>query len=269
VAKQEKDGQPKNKQTGDRKMTVHTDRELFGNRNDQAYDFDRIDTTDSTGAINPTITLTGSFNFNHHFLSRKEHVEGFGRRQLDVVFCLLMLMLVSPVMLLTASLIWLSTMGRDPVLYRQLRVGLKGREFYVWKFRSMRTDAEKNGAQMAAKNDARITRIGRFIRKTRIDELPQIFNVLKGEMSLVGPRPERPEFVSKFQRQIRGYTLRHQVKPGITGWAQVKYPYGETVEDAAHKLYYDLTYVRKNSVVFDLVVLLRTIPVILTGHGAR
>ena len=250
-------------------MTVHTDRKLFRNRNDQDYGLDRIDTTDSMGAINPAITLTGAFNFNPYFLSRKERVEGLGRRQLDLVFSLLLLTLASPIMLITATLIWLSTMGRDPVLYRQLRVGLKGREFYVWKFRSMRTDAEKNGAQMAAKNDARITRIGRFIRKTRIDELPQIVNVLKGEMSLVGPRPERPEFVSKFQRQIRGYSLRHQVKPGITGWAQVKYPYGETVEDAARKLYFDLTYVRKNSVLFDLRILLRTIPVILTGHGAR
>ncbi|MES9939282.1 MAG: exopolysaccharide biosynthesis polyprenyl glycosylphosphotransferase [Candidatus Thiodiazotropha sp. 6PLUC2] len=250
-------------------MTVHTDHEMFINQNESAYGFDQIDTTDSMGVINPTGTLTGAFAFNQLLLSRKERVEGLGKRQLDVVFGLLILVLASPIIVLTASLIWLSTMGKDPVLYRQLRVGWKGREFYVWKFRSMRTDAEKNGAQMAAKNDARVTRIGRFIRKTRIDELPQILNVLRGEMSLVGPRPERPEFVSKFQRQIRGYALRHQVKPGITGWAQVKYPYGESVEDAAHKLYYDLTYVRKNSVVFDLMILLRTIPVVLTGHGAR
>ncbi|MES9832915.1 MAG: exopolysaccharide biosynthesis polyprenyl glycosylphosphotransferase [Candidatus Thiodiazotropha sp. LLP2] len=250
-------------------MTVHTDHEMFVNQNEPVYGFDQIDTTDSMGAINPTGTLTGSFAFNQLLLSRKKSVEGFGKRQLDVLFGLLILVLASPIILLTASLIWLSTMGKDPVLYRQLRVGLKGREFYVWKFRSMRTDAEKNGAQMAAKNDARVTLIGRFIRKTRIDELPQILNVMRGEMSLVGPRPERPEFVSKFQRQIRGYALRHQVKPGITGWAQVKYPYGETVEDAKHKLYYDLTYVRKNSVVFDLMILFRTIPVVLTGHGAR
>ncbi|MES9851898.1 MAG: exopolysaccharide biosynthesis polyprenyl glycosylphosphotransferase [Candidatus Thiodiazotropha sp. L084R] len=250
-------------------MTVHTDHEMFVNQNEPVYGFDQIDTTDSMGAISPTGTLTGSFAFNQLLLSRNKSVEGIGKRQLDVLFGLLILVLASPIILLTASLIWLSTMGKDPVLYRQLRVGLKGREFYVWKFRSMRTDAEKNGAQMAATNDARVTLIGRFIRKARIDELPQILNVMRGEMSLVGPRPERPEFVSKFQRQIRGYALRHQVKPGITGWAQVKYPYGETVEDAKHKLYYDLTYVRKNSVVFDLMILLRTIPVVLTGHGAR
>jgi lipopolysaccharide/colanic/teichoic acid biosynthesis glycosyltransferase len=148
-------------------------------------------------------------------------------------------------------------------------VGLKGKEFYVLKFRSMRTDAEKDGAKMAQKNDTRVTRIGRIIRKTRVDELPQLLNVLKGDMSLVGPRPERPEFVSKFQHQIDGYALRHQVKPGITGLAQISYPYGESVEDAANKLCYDLIYVRKSNLFFDLSILLRTIPVVLTGQGAR
>lgn len=250
-------------------MNVHSDQKLYISQAEEDYGFDQIDTTDSLGTISPSGTLTGAFGFSQLALSRSVGTEGFGKRLLDVGFGLLILVFASPIIVLTAALIWLSTMGRDPVLYRQIRVGLKGREFYVWKFRSMRTDAEKNGAQMAAKNDSRVTRIGRFIRKTRIDELPQLLNVLRGEMSLVGPRPERPEFVSKFQRQIRGYALRHQVKPGITGWAQVKYPYGESVEDAAHKLYYDLTYVRKNSVLFDLMILFRTIPVIVTGHGAR
>jgi exopolysaccharide biosynthesis polyprenyl glycosylphosphotransferase len=250
-------------------MTVHTDHELFAHQNEADYGFDQIDTTDSLGAINPAGTLTGSFSFNYLALSKKEGVEGLGKRQLDIVLGLLILLFASPVMVLTISLIWLSTLGRDPVFYRQLRVGLKGREFYVLKFRSMRTDAEKNGAQMATKNDSRITRIGRFIRKTRIDELPQLLNVLRGEMSLVGPRPERPVFVTKFQREIRGYELRHQVRPGITGWAQINYPYGETVQDAKYKLYYDLTYVRRNSVFFDLMILFRTLPVVLTGHGAR
>ncbi|MEJ2612270.1 MAG: exopolysaccharide biosynthesis polyprenyl glycosylphosphotransferase [Candidatus Thiodiazotropha sp.] len=250
-------------------MTVQTDSELFVHYDESRYGFDQIDTTDSLGAINPSSSRTGSHIFNHLALSRKEGVDASGKRQLDIVLGLLILLLASPIMLVTMMLIWLSSMGRSPVFYRQIRVGLKGREFYVLKFRSMHTDAEKNGAQMAIKNDSRVTLIGRFIRKTRIDELPQLLNVLKGEMSLVGPRPERPEFVSKFQREIRGYALRHQVKPGITGWAQVKYPYGEGVEDAANKLYYDLTYVRKNSVLFDLFILILTIPVVLTGEGAH
>ncbi|MCG8015255.1 MAG: exopolysaccharide biosynthesis polyprenyl glycosylphosphotransferase [Candidatus Thiodiazotropha sp. 'RUGA'] len=250
-------------------MNVQTDRDMFVSQDGPGYGFNQIDTTDSLGAINASGSMTGNYLFSQSVLTSKAGVESLGKRQFDLVLGGLILLLASPVILLTGALIWLSSMGRDPVFYRQLRVGLKGREFYVWKFRSMRTDAERNGAQMAAKNDSRVTRIGRFIRKTRIDELPQLWNVFIGDMSLVGPRPERPEFVYKFQRKIRGYALRHQVKPGITGWAQVKYPYGETVEDAAHKLYYDLTYVRKNSVLFDLMVLLRTIPVILTGHGAR
>jgi exopolysaccharide biosynthesis polyprenyl glycosylphosphotransferase len=250
-------------------MTVHTDQELFAHQDEANYGFDQIDTTDSLGVINPLGTLTGSFSFNHLVLSKKEGAEGLGKRQLDILMSLLILFVASPIMVLTMSLIWLSTLGRDPVFYRQLRVGLKGQEFYVLKFRSMRIDAEKNGAQMAAKNDSRVTRIGRFIRKTRIDELPQLLNVLRGEMSLVGPRPERPVFVTKFQREIRGYELRHQVRPGITGWAQINYPYGETVQDAKYKLYYDLTYVRRNSVFFDLMILFRTLPVVLTGHGAR
>jgi exopolysaccharide biosynthesis polyprenyl glycosylphosphotransferase len=250
-------------------MNVQTDRDIFVTQDVSDYAIDQIDTTDSLGAINATGSMTGNYLFSQLVLTKKAGVEGFGKRQFDIVLGTLILLLTSPVILATAVLIWLSTMGRDPVFYRQLRVGLKGHEFYVWKFRSMRTDAERNGAQMATKNDNRVTRIGRFIRRTRIDELPQLWNVFAGDMSVVGPRPERPEFVSKFQRKIRGYSLRHQVKPGITGWAQVKYPYGETVEDAAHKLYYDLTYVRKNSVFFDIKVLLHTIPVILTGDGAR
>ncbi|MEJ2622715.1 MAG: exopolysaccharide biosynthesis polyprenyl glycosylphosphotransferase [Candidatus Thiodiazotropha sp.] len=250
-------------------MNVQTERDLFVNQDGPDYRIDQIDTTDSIGAINTSGSMIGGYMFSQLVLNKEPGAESFGKRQFDILLASLILLLASPVMLATATLIWLSTLGRDPVFYRQLRVGLKGREFYVWKFRSMRTDAERNGAQMASKNDSRVTRIGRFIRKTRIDELPQLLNVFMGDMSVVGPRPERPEFVSKFQCKIRGYSLRHQVKPGITGWAQVKYPYGETVEDAAHKLYYDLTYVRKNSVLFDLKVLLCTIPIILTGDGAR
>ncbi|MCU7932241.1 MAG: exopolysaccharide biosynthesis polyprenyl glycosylphosphotransferase [Candidatus Thiodiazotropha sp. (ex Codakia rugifera)] len=233
------------------------------------YELNQIEAANSLGAINPLSSMNGSLLFSQLVLSKHGITEANGKRQLDVLVGLLILLLASPIMIITILLIWLSTLGRAPVFYRQLRVGCKGREFYVLKFRSMKVDAEKHGPQMAAHNDARVTRIGRFIRATRIDELPQLFNVLKGEMSLVGPRPERPEFVSKFQRQIKGYSLRHQVKPGITGWAQVRYPYGETVEDAANKLYYDLSYIRRNSLWLDILIILQTIPVVLTGHGAR
>ncbi|MET0050480.1 MAG: exopolysaccharide biosynthesis polyprenyl glycosylphosphotransferase [Candidatus Thiodiazotropha sp.] len=241
-------------------MTVQQTRKPVHRAQRTDYDFDHLDVSGSL-----TLSQPGLFQSLNDGRIRKDTT----KRQLDIVVSLLLLVLTSPVMLTTALLIWLSSYGRDPVFYRQLRVGYEGLEFYVLKFRSMRTDAEKDGARMAARNDDRVTRIGRFIRKTRIDELPQLFNVLKGDMSLVGPRPERPEFVSKFQSQIEGYAYRHQVRSGITGLAQVSYPYGDSVEDAANKLYYDLTYVRKNSIVFDLLILLRTIPVVLTGHGAR
>ncbi|MET0070756.1 MAG: sugar transferase [Candidatus Thiodiazotropha sp.] len=233
------------------------------------YHLDQISTTDSLGVINPTASIRGALVFNQLVVSKQSSHEIFGKRQFDIIMGLLVLLIASPVMLSTMALIWLSSLGRDPVFYRQLRVGLKGKEFYVLKFRSMRVDAEKSGPQMASVNDSRVTAIGRFIRSTRIDELPQLLNVLKGEMSLVGPRPERPEFVASFQKQIDGYALRHQVKPGITGWAQVRYPYGETVEDAANKLYYDLNYIRRHSLWQDILIILQTIPVVLTGHGAR
>jgi exopolysaccharide biosynthesis polyprenyl glycosylphosphotransferase len=233
------------------------------------YQLHQIDTAESLGAINPVSSIRDYLMFNHLVVSERSNHEISGKRVFDIVMSLLILILTSPIMLSTMALIWLSTLGRDPVFYRQVRVGYKGREFYVLKFRSMRVDAEKSGPRMASVNDARVTGIGRFIRSTRIDELPQLLNVLKGDMSLVGPRPERPEFVSSFQQEISGYALRHQVKPGITGWAQVRYPYGETVEDAANKLYFDLSYIRRKSLWLDILILFQTIPVVLTGHGAR
>lgn len=250
-------------------MAIGRDRQSVAHRYEPDYELELIEASDSLAVINPSSTITGSFIFNYLTPPRREVVDGGGKRQLDVVMSLLILIAASPIMLGVMLLIWLSSFGRDPVFYHQVRVGLNGKRFSVLKFRSMRTDAEQSGARMAARNDTRVTRIGRFIRSTRIDELPQLFNVLRGEMSLVGPRPERPEFVSEFERRIKGYSLRHQVKPGITGWAQVRYPYGETVEDAANKLYYDLSYIRRNSLLLDIVILFQTIPVVLTGHGAR
>lgn len=190
------------------------------------------------------------------------------KRLFDIVASLFLLSLTLPFMLLAALAILLES-GR-PIFYTQRRVGLRGECFNVIKFRSMRTDAEVDGKPVwAAKEDSRVTRVGKFIRKTRIDELPQLLNVLKGDMSFVGPRPERPEFVSELAQAIPYYDLRHHVKPGITGWAQVSYPYGSSIKDAREKLQYDLYYLKNYSVFLDVNILLQTIQVILWGKGAR
>jgi len=170
-------------------------------------------------------------------------------------------------MLVTALLVLLED-GR-PVLYRQERVGENGRTFVLSKFRSMRKDAEKGGQPIWAKDgDDRITRVGRLIRKTRLDELPQLYNVLRGDMSFVGPRPERPFFVEQLSKEIPFYQQRHAVKPGITGWAQVKYRYGSSLEDAMEKLRYDLYYIKHLSVIFDLTIVFDTVKVVLFRKGA-
>jgi len=175
-----------------------------------------------------------------------------------------------PVMLLTAMAIMLESGVRQPIFYRQVRVGADWKLFKVIKFRSMRPDAEKDGkARMAKADDDRVTRVGRFIRKTRIDELPQLWNVLKGDMSFVGPRPERPEFVEKFAEIIPYYSERHRVKPGITGWAQVRYPYAEDEADTVEKLQYDLYYVKNYSLLLDFLIMLQTVEVVLWRKGAR
>ncbi len=189
------------------------------------------------------------------------------KRALDVLISLVLLVPAAPVMLLTALAIRLESKG--PIIYRQDRVGLHEREFIVYKFRSMRTDAEKGGAVWAQANDDRITRVGRLIRKVRIDELPQIWNILKGDMSFIGPRPERMAFVRELKKEIPYYGLRHTVKPGLTGWAQVCYPYGASVEDSLHKLEYDLYYIKNISVLLDIVIILKTIGVVLFPKGAR
>jgi lipopolysaccharide/colanic/teichoic acid biosynthesis glycosyltransferase len=156
------------------------------------------------------------------------------------------------------------------VLYRQVRVGEGGRHFELIKFRSMRQDAEKDGVAIwASKNDDRSTRVGKFIRLTRLDELPQLFSVLRGHMSFVGPRPERPHFVDMLNDQIRYYGVRHSMKPGLTGWAQLRYPYGASVKDAEEKLKFDLFYVKNHGLSLDLMILLQTVEVVLFGRGAR
>lgn len=172
-----------------------------------------------------------------------------------------------PVMLITALLIKLDEGAKAPIFYMQERVGLDGQAFNIIKFRSMRLDAEKDGAQMAKENDDRTTKIGKFIRKYRIDELPQIYNVMRGDMGFVGPRPERPQFVQELIKTIPYYNERHNVKPGLTGWAQLKYPYGATQEDSLEKLKYDLYYIKHRSFLLDLLILVRTVEIVLFGKG--
>ena len=189
------------------------------------------------------------------------------RRALDVIGSLLLLAFALPLLLLIAFLIKVDSTG--PVLYRQSRVGLHGRIFTMLKFRSMRVDAEVAGPCWATDRDPRMTRIGAFIRATRLDEVPQLLNVLRGQMSLVGPRPERPHFVQQLAAIIPRYNERTHVLPGITGWAQINYPYGASVEDARAKLAFDLFYINNRALLLDLRILLRTIPVVLFRIGAR
>jgi len=192
----------------------------------------------------------------------------FVKRMLDLSLSLIGFILASPLMLLTALAVKLDSAG--PALYSQERVGENGRVFKIYKFRSMRIDAEQAGVPIwAADRDHRVTRVGRVIRLTRLDELPQLWNVLNGDMSFVGPRPERPFFVAQLAQEIPFYMQRHAVKPGVTGWAQVKYRYGSSIEDAMEKLRYDLYYIKHLSVFFDLTIVLDTVKVILFGKGAK
>ena len=193
------------------------------------------------------------------------------RNALDWVFnaflSLILFVITWPVMLITIILIKLSDGLTAPVFYTQERVGLDGEPFNIVKFRSMRLDAEKFGAQMASENDPRVTKIGNYLRKYRIDELPQMYNVIRGEMGFVGPRPERPEFVQGLIKNLPYYNERHNVKPGLTGWAQLKYPYGATEADSLEKLKYDLYYIKHRSFLLDLLILVRTVEIVLFGKG--
>jgi sugar transferase (PEP-CTERM system associated) len=189
------------------------------------------------------------------------------RRFADFVLAMIGFVLSLPLMLVTAIAIKLDSRG--PVFYTQERLGLHNDVFRIIKFRSMRTDAEKDGAVWACEDDPRITRVGRLIRKLRIDELPQFVNVIRGDMSFIGPRPERPVFVAKLEKEVRYYSQRHLVKPGLTGWAQIRYPYGASVEDAVEKLQYDLYYIKNQSPVLDAIIIFETIRIVLFGRGAR
>ncbi len=193
-----------------------------------------------------------------------------GKRVFDIVVVLLLAPVALPFAVMVSLAIFIESGGRGGVLYSQIRVKQDGQLFKIYKFRSMVTDAEKDGVpQWASKNDSRITRVGRVIRKGRLDELPQLYNVLNGDMSFVGPRPERPEFVAKLAKAVPYYEERHRVKPGLTGWAQVCYSYGDTVGDSIEKLQYDLYYVKNYSLLLDMLILLQTAEVVMLGKGAQ
>lgn len=187
------------------------------------------------------------------------------KRILDIIFALLIGVCVIPIMIIAAIIIKLESKG--PIFFIQERIGEGNKPFKIVKFRSMTTDAEKDGPKWATKNDNRVTKFGKFMRLTRVDELPQLWNVLKGEMSFVGPRPEREFFIKQLEKEIMYYNLRHTVKPGLTGWAQVMYPYGASVEDAYRKLQYDLYYIKNHDILFDMKILLKTITIVIFGKG--
>jgi exopolysaccharide biosynthesis polyprenyl glycosylphosphotransferase len=194
--------------------------------------------------------------WNHPFYHRLKRV-------IDVFIAGVGFLFSAPIILVAALATTIES-GR-PIFYSQTRVGFRGRNYRIWKLRTMRTNAEISGVRWATHNDLRVTRVGRFLRTTRVDELPQFWNVLRGEMSLIGPRPERPEFVEWLTREIPLFHQRHWVKPGITGWAQINYPYGASVEDAREKLCYDLYYLKNASLLLDLHIALRTIGVVMKG----
>jgi exopolysaccharide biosynthesis polyprenyl glycosylphosphotransferase len=190
------------------------------------------------------------------------------KRLFDIAICLVLAVVLLPAIALAAFLVFIES-GR-PILYSQVRVGLNGKPFKIYKIRSMTKDAEKGGkAVWASANDARITRVGAFIRNTRLDEIPQLWNVVRGDMSFVGPRPERPEFVDQLNEEVPFYEYRHSVKPGLMGWAQLNYPYGASVEDAKGKLEYDLYYTKNHSFIMDLLIMIQTVEVVLLGKGVH
>ena len=220
------------------------------------------------GKVNLDTLKPGGIVFTDDFSGAV--LNGRVHRLFDLVVAGVVLTMAVPIMLAAALAILIESRGRGPVLYKQKRVGRNGQTFEILKFRSMRVGAEKSGkAQWATVNDPRVTRVGGFIRKSRIDELPQVLNVLRGDMSFVGPRPERPEFAQRLEKTIPYYHLRHSVNPGITGWAQIHYPYGASERDAREKLRYDLYYIKNFGSSLDIQILVNTAAVVLWGRGAR
>ena len=185
----------------------------------------------------------------------------------EILLSIILLTLSSPILIICGFLIWITDKG--PIFYSQIRVGKNGKHFRIWKLRSMHINAEKDGIKWATKNDERITFIGKIIRRARIDELPQLFSVIKGDMSLIGPRPERPEFNKSLSEKIENYELRHTIRPGLSGWAQVNYPYAASIDDAKQKLSYDLYYIKNYSLLIDILIFFRTIKLVFNVQGSE
>jgi lipopolysaccharide/colanic/teichoic acid biosynthesis glycosyltransferase len=186
---------------------------------------------------------------------------------MDIVLSVVLLSICLPVFACAMLAIWLE--GGGAIFYRQERVTQSNRVFWLYKLRTMRTDAEKDGARWASSTDSRVTKVGKFLRRTRIDEIPQLLNILKGDMSLVGPRPERPVFIDQISQEVQMFALRHGVKTGLTGWAQINYPYGASIEDAKRKLEYDLYYMKNYSWFRDISIILQTVRIVILQEGAR
>jgi len=222
--------------------------------------YERVTSRVSLSMIRPSwLIFTGP--------GRQKRFSTLARTTVHRLAALIGAILSLPIIVVTAILIKLDSRG--PVFYKQERVGKNGRPFVLTKFRSMTVDAEKEGPVWASKGDDRTTRVGRIIRKIRVDEIPQFWNILKGEMSFVGPRPERPHFVAQLAKEIPYYEQRHLIAPGLTGWAQIKYPYGASIDDAREKLQYDLYYIKNHGLVFDAIILFETVKIILFGRGAQ
>ena len=213
------------------------------------------------------VELMDSESFiNSSIFSNNKDIEIRIKRTADIIVSLLLLIITSPIILISSIIIWLT--DRGPVIYKQTREGIFGQNIYIYKLRSMIINAEKNGPRWASKNDSRITPIGKLLRKTRIDELPQLISVFKGELSLIGPRPERPEFNKLLKKEIPHFNKRHIIKPGLSGWAQVNYPYGASIKSSKIKLSYDLYYIDNISLLFDLLIFLKTIKLIIRARGS-
>jgi sugar transferase (PEP-CTERM system associated) len=218
-----------------------------------------------TGRVDIDVLRPSCLIFSPGF--QKSRLREAGKRTVDILLSALGLALALPLLLPIMAAIRFDSPG--PIFYTQTRIGMGGRHFTIFKFRSMCSDAERGQAQWASQNDPRITRVGRVLRRTRLDEVPQLFNVLRGDMSLVGPRPERPEFVTELADQLPYYTERHLARPGLTGWAQINYKYGSTVDDAKSKLLYDLYYVKNQGALLDILIILQTLRIIVSGEGAH
>ena len=213
------------------------------------------------------VELMDSESFiNSSIFSNNKDIEIRIKRTADIIVSLLLLIITSPIILISSIIIWLT--DRGPVIYKQTREGIFGQNIYIYKLRSMIINAEKNGPRWASKNDSRITPIGKLLRKTRIDELPQLISVFKGELSLIGPRPDRPEFNKLLKKEIPHFNKRHIIKPGLSGWAQVNYPYGASIKSSKIKLSYDLYYIDNISLLFDLLIFLKTIKLIIRARGS-